>query len=67
MTSSRHTRSEMSTAASYGSCSLAGSRLTMATFLPAACMNCCMPRQYVVLPLPGGPTTSWPKGMVADA
>ena len=33
----------------------------MATLRPSAVKNCDMPLQYVVLPEPGGPMTSWPK------
>ena len=60
MTSSREMRSMILIAHSYGKESLAGSRLTITTFLPAAVRNCCIPLQYVDLPLPGGPTTTCP-------
>lgn len=64
-TSSKVTRSEMLTAHSYGSWSFAGSKLMMAHFRPRRLKYCCSPLQYVVFPLPGGPTTHCPKGMSA--
>ncbi len=53
-------RSRTSTATGYGSVSLAGSRLMTTTFRPSDSRNCRIPSQYVVLPAPGGPTTTCP-------
>lgn len=61
ITASKDTRSVMSILQLYGSASLAGSRFTTATFRPSNCKYCCMPLQYVVFPLPGGPITNCPK------
>ena len=60
---SKETSSSMSTAGVYGSPSpwLAGSRLMTAASRPIASRYWNMPKQYVVLPEPGGPTTICPK------
>ena len=44
--------------------SLAGSRLITATLRPNVSRNCAIAAQYVVLPDPGGPITTWPNDMI---
>jgi hypothetical protein len=51
----------------YGSCSLAGSMLTTAASRPLARRNCSMPLQKVVLPDPGGPSTTCANGISASS